>query len=290
MNKQAILIIAHNNIEILKRILKILDSKYFDIFVHIDKKSNIQQKDISECIKISKLYVYKEIDVRWAHYSQVKCEMFLIKKVLETKEKYEYLHLISGVDFPIKKTEEIYNFFHSNYGKEFVHFQSKSLPDKKYDWIKYYRFIKNYRNNKVVKKIENGLLKIQKVLRINRIKHQKYKFMTGANWFSITDKFAKYLISKESKIKKIFKFTRSADEIFLQTVLYNSKYKENLYNKEYNNNYDSCKRLIDWKRGNPYIWKLQDDDLIAQSTCFFARKFDYKKDKEIIEKLYKRLK
>lgn len=290
MNKQAILIIAHNNIEILKKSLELLDSKYFDFFIHIDKKSNIEYKDIKNCIKKSKIYFYKELDIRWAHYSQVKCELFLIKKVLETKEKYEYLHLISGVDFPIKKAEEIYTFFHNNYGKEFVHFQDKGLPKNKYEWIRYFRFMKNYRNNKIIQKIEKTSLITQKLLKINRIKNNKYKFMTGANWFSITDTFAKYLISKEKEISKIFKYTKSADEIFLQTILYNSKYKEKIYNQKYNNDYDSCKRLIDWNRGNPYVWKKEDKEIIEKSSCFFARKFDYKTDREIIEYLYNKLK
>lgn len=290
MGKQAILIIAHNNIEILKKSLELLDSKYFDFFLHIDKKSNIEYKDIKNCVKQSKIYFYKEIDIRWAHYSQMKCELFLIKNVLESQEKYEYLHLISGVDFPIKKAEEIYNFFHNNYGKEFVHFQNKELQQKKYEWVRYYRFMKNYRNNKPIQKLEKIILSIQKVLKVNRLKKYKYKFMTGANWFSITDSFAKYLINKEKELSKIFKYTRSSDEMFLQTVLYNSKYKSKLYNKNYNNDYDSCKRLIDWDRGNPYIWKKEDKNIIDNSSCFFARKFDYETDKEIIEYLYSKLK
>lgn len=112
MNKQAILILAHDisNLEILNKQLRILDSKYFDIFIHIDKKSKMKIEDIEKC-KISQLKIYKEIKVYWGHISQVECELFLMKKALEQEEKYDYLHLISGVDFPLKKPAEIFKFF-----------------------------------------------------------------------------------------------------------------------------------------------------------------------------------
>lgn len=39
--KQAILILAHRNTLALKSTIELLDSQYFDFFLHIDKKSRI---------------------------------------------------------------------------------------------------------------------------------------------------------------------------------------------------------------------------------------------------------
>ena len=94
-------------------------------------------------------------------------------------------------------------------------------------------------------------------------------------------------INKVLELKKIYKHTRSADEIFLQTILYNSKYKENLYYDKFDDNYIGCMRLIDWNRGNPYVWKSEDYNEIINSDCMFARKFDINKDKNIINKIAK---
>lgn len=288
MQKQAILIIAHNNLWNLKKIIESLDSIYFDFFIHIDSKSDIEINEVKKLSKISEIKVYKELDIKWADYTQVECELFLMKKVIESNNKYTYLHLISGVDMPIKSAEEIYNFFNKNKGKEFVHFQNESLSENKLEWIKYYHFfMKNYRNNNLSRKLNKLLILIQKVIKINRIKKSNYKFVTGANWFSITREFTKYVISKEQEIKKIYKRTRSADEIFLQTILYNSKYKENLYYDKFNDNYIGCMRLIDWNRGNPYVWKSEDYEEIIKSNYMFARKFDINKDKNIINKIAK---
>ena len=290
MNKQAILIITHDisNLNLLNKQLKVLDSDCFDIFIHIDRKSNILVNDIEKCEK-SKLNIYKEIKIYWGDISQVKAELFLIEKALEQNEKYDYLHLISGVDFPLKKPKEIHDYFNKCYGLEFVHFESLTMPDFKENWMKYYRFVKNSNDNAISRKIDLFLLYLQMFLKINRFKKFDESFYTGANWFSITDKFARYVIGKKEEINKL-KHTVSTDEVFMQTILYNSEFKDNLYYKGFDDNYDSCKRLIDWKRGKPYVWKMEDLKELEESNAFFARKFDCNTDNEIIDYLYEKLK
>lgn len=53
-----------------------------------------------------------------------------------------------------------------------------------------------------------------------------------------------------------------------------------------NNIYDDDLRYTDWKRGNPYIFTIEDYDILKSSNKLFARKFDEKKDLEIINRLY----
>ena len=251
-NKQAILIMAHNNINILKLLIKKLDSLCFDIFLHLDQKSYISKEELNGLTTKSKLYIYKEISVKWADYSQVECEFYLIDKALNTGN-YEYFHLISGADFPLKKPEYIYDFFHNNYGKEFVHYQSLELPENKVSWI---------------------------------VNKTNMKLYTGANWFSITDSLARYVLSLRDISREIFIGSKSSDEFFLQTFVYDSPFKDKLYNKDFNDNYDSIKRKIDWKRGHPYVWTINDYDELINSPFFFARKFAEDVDFDIVERLF----
>ena len=79
----------------------------------------------------------------------------------------------------------------------------------------------------------------------------------------------------------MFDRTVCADEIFLQTMVMASPYKETVINE--------CLREIDWKRGNPYVYQKCDYELLVNSDNIFARKFSTKIDNEIIEKLYKYL-
>lgn len=36
----------------------------------------------------------------------------------------------------------------------------------------------------------------------------------------------------------------------------------------------SCMREIDWNRGNPYVWQLEDYDQLVHSDRLFARKMN----------------
>lgn len=292
MNKQAIIIIAHDNLNILKKIVTFLDSEYFDIFVHIDKKSKIDiNSDFKEIVKKSKIFLYKEIDVRWADFSQVECELFLMKKVLSQNIQYDFLHLISGVDVPLKTPKEIYEFFISNLGKEFVHFSALDIPKKKEKWIKYfYIFGKINRKCILFKLLDKISVQFQKLFAIDRTKNIPFKLMTGSNWFSITSNFAKYVLENENTIYKYFTNTRSADELFIQTILYNSDFVNNLYYNKFDNNYTACMRYNDWERGNPYTFTMDDYEILVKSNLIFARKFDENVDIEIVDKLLQRYK
>ena len=116
--------------------------------------------------------------------------------------------------------------------------------------------------------------------------------MFGANWFSITDDFVTYMLNNRKWILERFKYSISGDEEIVQTLIYNSKFYKKIYIKkeqQRNNDHIACMRKIDWNRGGPYTWTINDFQEIMQSNCLFARKFDENKDKFIIDKIYNTL-
>ena len=74
------------------------------------------------------VYIYNEVDVYWSHFSQVQCELFLLKEAVK-KDEFAYYHLLSGMDFPIKSQKYIHQFFEENAGKEFVDYQGVFLKN-----------------------------------------------------------------------------------------------------------------------------------------------------------------
>lgn len=287
MTKQAILIMAHNNLDLLNKLIELLDSDYFDIFLHIDKKSDINESDIYKCRK-SNLSFYKEFDVMWADYSMVETEMFLFAEAY--KNNYLYYHLISGVDLPLKSNKDIYEFFNNNYPKEFVHFEVDDVISYKINRIKYYHNVLNTKNNDFGMEYDNDCCKKQARDGINRIEKDPNEFRFGANWVSITHELVGYILSKKDYIEDRFPFTKSPDEAFIQTLVFNSKFKNNLYYDKYDSNYIACMRLVDWERGTPYTWKNDDYSELMNSNMMFARKFDENTDKDIINRIYKDIK
>lgn len=285
-NKQAILIMVHNNLWTIEKILKLLDYEYFDIFIHIDKKSNLEIEDL-EKIKLNKsnIFIYKNIDVRWADLSQVECELFLLNKSLKSGD-YKYFHLISGADMPLKKAKEIFDFF-DKYNKEFLH--THDISKETFDRINNYNIFTKYRRTSDIFLAINRLfVYLQKFLKINRHYDREY-IKTGSNWFSITNNLAEYLVENTDNILEEYKYTISADEMFIQTMVHHSKFRRNVYG-DIPNGFEDSMRYIDWNRGSPYTFRIDDLAELINSGCMFARKFDENVDNEIIEKLYEILK
>ena len=105
MKKLAVLIACHKNPLQVNQLIKKLVHDDIDVFLHIDKKSNIR-KDI---VSTKNLYILAEqdsINVEWAQISQVDATLNMLvysKKI----EKYKYYIYISGEDYPCKPIEDI---------------------------------------------------------------------------------------------------------------------------------------------------------------------------------------
>ncbi|MGN8786411.1 beta-1,6-N-acetylglucosaminyltransferase [Blautia sp. HCP3S3_D9] len=287
-SKHAYLIMAHNKFDMLITLIQQLDDTRNDIYIHIDKKAeDVPYSEIKNSIAKSKLYFVKSVNVIWGHYSQIECEMELLKAA-NANRKYQYLHLLSGVDLPIKSQEEIHNFFEENQGKEFLDIEVEENDRHtrarcRYYWL--FQRINGRHSNKSIFRILEGInVRVQRTLKVCRIPKQ-IVIKKGANWFSITGDFAEYIVGKEKLIEKYFKKSFCGDEVFIQTLLYNSAYKDNIYIPKDQEN--TNRRLIDWNRGNPYIFRSEDLKLLQQSNCLFARKFDIEVDEKIIENLVK---
>ena len=107
--------------------------------------------------------------------------------------------------------------------------------------------------------------KIQTLLKVDRTRNS-ITYYYGDNWFSITDDLARYIVSNKKKIWKYMRFSLCADESFVQTLAMMSPYKNCVVG--------NCARLIDWKRGRPYVFRQTDYNQLISSEKMFARKFD----------------
>lgn len=297
MKKHAYLIIAHNNFYILEKALKLIDDPRNDIYIHIDKKvKNFDFDKYKELVKKSKIIFIKRKSITWGDFSQIRCEVDLLKAAINNSDnqKYSYYHLLSGVDLPIKTQDYIHEFMDENSGLEFVHYAGKEEENNVKQRINIYYLISfhNSTRNKKIKyigqKMKNLCDKIQKKININRLKKYDDEIKFGANWFSITDNLARYIVQNEKTINKHYKYSLCADELFLQTLVYNSKFKDNIYIKTMNDEKESNMRYVDWTRGEPYTFKTMDFDELISSKCLFARKFS-EEDKEIVDKIFMHL-
>lgn len=270
----AYLIMAHHRFDVLKELLKDLDDERNDIFLHIDKKTkNIPMAVLKGCVNKAHLEVIKPIKVYWGHSSQIQCVLNLLHSACK-KGFHDYYHLLVGVEYPIVSQDAIYNFFEANNGKEFIGFDNhdKSFLNR----VKYYHLFGKYaRSNKSFQRFlftrGGQLVELQKKLNINRIAKDDIVYRKGyANW-SISDGLARYILNNESFIKKRMWLTSCADEVLFQTLIYNSEYRNKIY--DINDEYKSCMRLTTWKNDKNRIF-LSDVDSVIKSGRLFVRKID----------------
>lgn len=296
-DKHAYCVMAHDDMYCLESLIQLLDFENNDIFLLIDKKSKSLKTD-KISTKKSGLFIIPEnrrIDIRWGGLSQVKAELTLFKEALNHGD-YSYLHLISGADLPLKNQSEIHNWFDNvKKGSNFVTFShgDKITENVNFKTRYYHPFVEFQRFRKEgnlwhilqdigAKSWRKLWVKSQILFKYKR-NWKDLKIRKGSQWVSITNDFAKYLIKNESRILKMFKGVLCPDEIFIHTIIYNSPFKETIW--DYENLKEQNIRKIDWERGNPYTWKSDDFKELIESGSFFARKFNSKTDKEIIEKI-----
>ena len=289
--RHAYLIMAHKNIEQLKKLLKLLDAPDNDIFLHIDKKASYLMEDINYqkiCTKSSVVCV-PSIDVKWG-VTQIQAELELLTCATD-RRGYAYYHLLSGMDLPLKSQTVIHNFFENNSGKNFVNFSGMKKNERaQYYWFpEMYDVIPHPKFRALAQKADMLQVGVQKRFRVNRLKKQKISDLYhGANWFSITDELARKLVKYKEQFLREFQHSYCCDEVFIQSyIISNPRWLETLYKPISYNGFESIARCIDWNRGSPYTWRKEDYSALIQSNYLFARKFDETVDSEIVERIFK---
>lgn len=251
---------------------------HFDVYVHIDKKSDIK-------FNTNKAVLVKQRKVYWGSYRQILATLELFKTAYQ--KKYDRYLLISGQDLPIRSNVEIIQFFESNKDKQFLEFNALPISwwtsEGGIERIKYYYFKSN---SKFLSKVFAKLTHWQKHFKLLPRKINK-TFYGGANWMNLNstalDQIMNFLHHNPSYLKR-FKYTNCADELFFQTILLNSSLANTCEN--------NTLRYFNWSKGPEFPRTLRKDDLedIMGSDALFARKFDEMVDNEIISTIYSKIK
>lgn len=284
--KQAYLICAHGSFNLLKRLILQLDDDDTDIFIHIDKKAgNINYDDFEKITQHSNVFCLRNrVSVIWGHITQPLTSIMMLETALK-HDAYDYFHLISGVDFPIKSNTYIKDFLSQNKGKEFVGFSGwhYTLNYK----LQLYHFIPTNLQQRypILRYTNKGLLKVQKILGVKHFKDTK-DFSKGCNWWSITTGLAKDIVRHKEEFRHIYKYTSCSDEIFLQTFINQNAGKYQIF--DMHDEYHGCLRHLDWNRGTPYVFTIDDFDELKNSPSLFARKFS-EENMDIIDKIEQEL-
>ena len=281
----AYLLMVHKNQEQVENLLRLLDDKHNDIYIHCDKKwAAADTERLRGCLRESGMFFTGRTDVRWGDVSQINCELLLLEAA--AGNHYEYYHLLSGQDLPLKPQREIRRFFADNGpDKNYIGFSSDpsfAAAQIAYRLNTYHLFRRAGAVSTLADQVGG---KLQKTLGVRRMKDGR-EYGYGSNWFSINDALAQYVVRESDAIRREYRNTLCADEIFLQSLVLRSPFRDSLYTDARGER--SNLRCIRWtgeNRDNPYVFREKDYDDLLASGCLFARKFDPQEDPVIIQRI-----
>ena len=267
--KHAYLILAHHEFGLLQTLIDGLDDARNDIYVHIDKKvKNLPELHAGQAGLVA---LDHRVDIRWADYSMVEAEYALFKAA-QKNGPYAYYHLLSGVDLPLKSQDYIHHFFEENQGKEFIGYTlTEMTPEISRRMQRWHLFPRHFsRKRNVYSAFRSLFLRCQELLGI--LRNRQTVFTKGSQWVSITEQLAQYFLSQEAWVQKTFTHTFVPDESVMQTLCWNSPFRESLYSTASDS--EGCLRNIGWKNNELYDWCAADYETLAASPALFARKFN----------------
>lgn len=277
--KHAYLILAHTEFGLLETLIHCLDDARNDLFVHIDRKAG--RLPVLQAEHAGLHLLERRIDIRWGDYSMVEAELALFEAAASSGP-YDYYHLLSGVDLPLRSQDEIHAFFATHKGKEFVGFLLLEMtPDLVRRMQRWHLFPRHFsRKRNAYSAIRALFLRMQEWTGIKR--NRDVEFRKGAQWVSITDALVRHLLERRAWIEKTFTHTFVPDECVMQTVVWNSPFREQLYSLESEERGNL--RCIGWRNDELYDWTAADYDMLVASGALFARKFN-SKDPAFIERI-----
>ena len=272
--KQAYLILAHNEPELLSLLVERLDDVRNDIYIHFDRKLSVLP-DI-KTLHAGLCILKDRVDVRWADVSMLEAEYKLFHAVVDSGCEYSHHHLISGVDLPLKNQDYIHSFFAQHHGKEFVGLHQRPMNSHADRALHYWHpFTRSFRGSGCIFAIKRILryLLVQTQVLLGIRRNTTIPFHKGGQWVSITRELIDYLLEQEDRAFTIFSRTFGADEYFVPTLIWDTPFMERLFDATDESR--GAMRYIGWRADGQLIdFTPQDLPALQQTEYLFARKFN----------------
>ena len=292
------LLLCHKNFNQVQLLIDKLKTKNSKIYIHVDwKVRNFPKFKNATLIK-------NRVKTNWWWFSQIKTEVNWVKEIYPNMKEWDHLVIISWQCRPIKKMDYIENYINKLWNKSCLNYEIATKEiimrvDRYYfndldlhmphlDKLLYYIFVVKLWHNLYWMKVPiiNIILSsiVNKIFKRRKELLSKYKLYKWDNWIIISYKHIKWSIEflnskKWKEFYNLFKYSSCADELFFQTLLKNSSFKNEIRNE----------KMWYTKRpknsSSPYIITQDFYDELKKSDKMFARKFDINVDWKIVEKL-----
>lgn len=276
--KFAYLILAHKNPFQLRDMVNALQDGDNYFFIHIDKKSELSLFTNENYTTPDHVFFCTErINVSWGGFSDIEATMKLINMLKSKNINPDYIHLLSGQDYPLQNNPTIKAFLKKQNGKSFMEFFS--LPHEYWSGNGgFHRLDYRWIIDEVGLDKAHLLVEAQQQRGMKRIYPDGIKPYGGSQWWSLTNDCIDYIAEvcvPGNILYEFYKDTLLPDEMIFHTLLLNSKLSKHIINNNL--------RYIDWSNGPEYprILRIEDLNKLKSSKKIYARKFDDLIDLEV---------
>lgn len=280
----AILILAHANPAQVKRLVAHLEAD-FDVFVHLDKRSDIRSVDFEG---FARTKVIKKVKATWGSFGIVRATLELLA-LASSGPGYDRYVLISGQDVPLKTNADIASFFSRHADTDFVdsHPFTEAEQTRLTRISRFHFFPRRTFSRALTSMAADISRRIDALISLAGIRRSMdYRFRWGSQWMDLTSETTAqvlHLVRTDREFLKRFRFTFCPDEVFFQTAI------ENCGRKDLS--LESPRRYIDWQTGpeHPRVIRQEDLEMVKASDMLFTRKCDASIDSDVVDQLYAHL-
>ena len=320
--KICFIILAHHQPNVFHKLIKQLCWENADIVVHVDRRSNLKEFEITGYDNIH--FIKRRKKVHWGGWSLTHTICECLEYGLKVSDADYFLYL-AGTDFPIKHRQLINHFLASKYPTNFLNYYPLVPGIWGYGLISNYHFMDikarfmdtrhgeqiDYKRQ-INKFFVNLVGKLESQLNKRLLPREKtwISFYSGSSRWCLNRDTIQFLVdyvhSRSSrKLRSYLRLATNSDEIFFQTAILNSDFKKycELFDESEAVEIFSHKRppmpdekrvylhYIDWnpEREDPAILDESDLAELDASGKLFACKFMEEKSMGLIEILEKRL-
>jgi hypothetical protein len=281
------------------RLIHALNTPNAIFMVHVDKKThfNDYRAMVDGVDTLPNVTFLRRHKCFWGEFDHVLATLRGIESLIENSVDCDYVILLTGQDYPIKPPVHIERYLDLHRGKEFIEYRPITFnrqarrgaptPDERVAFYIENRHLRvlgrHFWVPRATTPFEWSAKRFFDIIArvvINGEFPRGYQPFAGSSYWCLTRECVTYLnafVREHPDFVAFFKHLFIPDEMFFQTIILNSPFKNKVVNENL--------RCIDWSRSgsNPRIWCKEDIEILKRSNGLIARKFDHTVDGEIID-------
>lgn len=268
--KITFLLLAHQQPRIVKRLIDALLWAGHTAVLHYDRKASDADFDfLREAFAGNpNVRFARRVRVGWGEWSIVAATLNCIEEIEAAGWAPDYVYYASGTDYPIRPASELAAFLERNKGREFI----EGVPADRVKWVKggpqreryQYRFYFNWRTRS---RLSRHILNFQKLFGLKRPFVLGLEPFIGSQWWVLTWGTIQEImkLARRPEVIRFFRTTLIPDELFFQTLVYNTVDKANIVARPL-----TLYQFTDY--WVPVVFYADHTDYLLRQPFFMARK------------------